>query len=132
MDQQALFYETVEDAIREDIRLAGGNKAVGAALKPTAKDPASWLRTNTNPDQDDSGINYRQLLFILDKVIADRRSSEFLNYLGQKHGFRIEWIEPEDELTKLLRAYLHDQEKQGARKERIDSLIAKTNLRAIK
>lgn len=131
MEQQEFFHENVEDAIREDIRLAGGNKAIGAALKPTAKDPAAWLRTNTNPDQDDSGINYRQLLFILDKV-AEKRCSAFLEFLGQRYGFRIEWTEPEDELTKLLRAYLHDQEKQHARKERIDGLIARTQLRAVK
>lgn len=131
MEQQEFFHETVEDAIRADVRAVGGFKEIGFALKPTSKDPAAWLRTNTNADQDDSGINYRQLLFILDKAAANRRS-EFLEFLGQRYGFRIEWSEPEDELTKLLRAYLHDQKRQDGRKDRIDGLIAKTQLRAVK
>lgn len=131
MEQQAFFHETIEDAIREDIRLVGGMKQIGFELKPTSKDPAGWLRTNTNADQDDSGINYRQLIYILDKA-AEKRRSAFLEFLGQRYGFRIDWLEPEDELTKLLRVYLQSQDTQSARKERIDALLAKTQLRAVK
>lgn len=131
MDQMGTFHESPEDALREDIKLNGGFKAIGSELKPTKTptDAATWLRNYTNANQDEA-INYRELLHILDKALTAKRSA-LLDYLGQKYGFRIEWVDPESEAASERRAIRETLSQVNRRMERLERLESAAALKAV-
>jgi len=131
MKQRALFHDSIFDAIGADIAAAGGFKVVASKLWPS-KDmtvAANVLRNAINPDQAQK-LDVEEVLRIK-QLAKEHDSFATVSYEAQQLHFQVTWIEPEDELTKLLREYLGDQQRQTHRKERIDSLIAKTQIRAV-
>lgn len=131
MDQMGTFHESAEDALREDIKLNGGFKKLGHELKPTKTpaDAATWLRNYTNANQDEA-INYRELLHILDKALTGKRSA-FIDYLGQKYGFKVEWTDPESEAAAERRAIRESLSKINQRMERLERLETAAALQAV-
>jgi hypothetical protein len=132
MEQKAFFHETVDDAIREDIRVCGGFKAIGHTLQPkkSPDDAATWLRNATNPNQNE-GIDQHELMVIL-KRAAENRSSAFLDFLGQQFGFRVEWIDPEDEAAQIRREVRDQLKAVNQRMERLERAEQRAALKAVK
>lgn len=123
MEQEELFFESIEDALRDDIKKHGGFKKLGSELRPTKTpaDAATWLRNGTNANQDDA-IDYRELLHILDKALSNRRSS-FLVYLGQQYGFTVKWKEPQNELVELIHEIRAARVADRAREDRFARML---------
>jgi len=132
MHQFELVYSDIFSALRGLVSACGGSKVVGPKIWPAKGAKAEgWL--------DDCLNNNRMAKLDLEEFIQ-------LLLIGREHGFhsakhfiddqthyeRSNPVEPEDELTRLLRAYLADQTQQDSRKSRIDGLIAKTQMRAVK
>lgn len=133
MHQFELVYNDIFAALRGLVSACGGSKIVGRMIWPAKGAKAeTWL--------DDCLNNDRMAKLCLEEFIQ-------LLLIGREKGFhaakhfvddsthyeRSTPVEPEDELTRLLRAYLQQQDQQSTRKERIDSLIAKSAaLKAVK
>src|SRR5687767_4455397 len=132
MEQKAFFHETVDDAIREDVRVNGGFKTIGHELRPkkSPDDAAAWLRNATNPNQDE-GIDQHELMVILGHA-AKNHSSAFLDYLGQKFGFKVEWIDPEDEAERTRREIRDGLKMLNQKIERLERAEQRASLRAVK
>lgn len=120
MEQKAFFHETVDDAIREDIRVNGGFKDIGHELRPkkSPEDAATWLRNATNPNQED-GIDQHELMLILERCAAVR-SSAFLDFLGQRLGFELKWKDPVDEVTKIRHEIRNELKSLNQKMERLE------------
>lgn len=65
------------------------------------------------------------------RLALEHDSSAMIRYESQALCYRIEWVEPQDELASLLREYLNDQGTQSQRRDRIDALIQKTQLKVV-
>lgn len=120
MEQKAFFHETLDDAIREDIRVNGGFKEIGHELRPkkSPDDAATWLRNATNPNQEE-GIDQHELMLILERA-AGTRSSAFLDFLGQRFGFEIKWKDPVDEVTKIRHEIRNELKALNQKMERLE------------
>lgn len=120
MEQKAFFHETIDDAIREDIRLNGGFKEIGHELRPkkSPDDAAAWLRNATNPNQEE-GIDQHELMLIMERSAATR-SSAFLDFLGQRFGFEIKWKDPVDEVTKIRHEIRNELKSLNQKMERLE------------
>jgi len=129
--QNKLFHETIEDAITTDVLAAGGYKKVGHDLRSdlTPETAAAWLRACLNVERAEK-LSPGHVLQIK-RMAKQAGSTAAIQYEAQQLHFQVTWIEPEDELTKLLREYLGDQQRQVHRKDRIDALIARTQLKAV-
>lgn len=132
MNQRALFHETIFDAIGADIAAAGGFKTVASKLWPAEAitSAANKLRNAINPEQAQKLCP--QEVLQIKRIAREAGSTATIDYEAQQLSYRVEWIEPEDELKELLARYLDSQELQGAMRERIDKLIARTQLRSVK
>ena len=129
--QNKLFHESVEDALTTDVLAAGGYKRVGHTLRMdlSPEHAAAWLRACLNVERAEK-LSPGHVLQIK-RMAKEAGSTAAIQYEGEQLHFQVTWIEPEDELAKLLREYLGDQQKQGHRKDRIDALIARTQLKAV-
>lgn len=126
MQQLDLVYRDIFAALRGLVSVCGGSQVVGAMIWPAKGAKAeTWL--------DDCLNNDRQAKLCLEEFLHLLQIGREKGWHAAKHFVddathyeRSEPIEPVDELTKLLRAYMADSERQSTRKERIDTLIAKT------
>ena len=133
MQQNKLFFDTVYDAIGSDILDAGGYKGVASKLWPNMKSASAYARLKSCIDEHrDEKLDPEEVHAIAKMAKAQTGSSNYLAYTGQECDCRFENVEPEDELTSLLRTYLNDEEKQSQRKGRIDGLIDRMGLRAVR
>lgn len=122
MSQQALFHESITDALGTDIKALGGFKTVAGMLWPTmAIDTgAAKLRSCLNPDQPHK--------LDLDEVLAIKRmareagSTATVTYEAQQLGYQVHWLDPEDEADAIRRELLNSfktMTKQMARLEQL-------------
>lgn len=133
MHQYELVYNDIFAALRGLVSACGGSKVVGPMIWPAKGNKAdTWL--------DDCLNNDRAAKLCLEEFVELLRIGRERGFHNAKHFVddvthyeRSAPVEPEDELTRLLRSYLAQNEQQSTRKERIDSLIAKTGaLKAVK
>lgn len=126
MNQSALFYETIYDAIGADIAAAGGFKVVAGKLWPTESNAAAKLRNSINPEQPHK--------LCPDEVLAIKRlayecgSTATVDYEAQQMGFMAQWIDPKDEADELrrdVRELLATVNKKLDRIERADERVLK-------
>lgn len=133
MHQFELCYSDVFSALRGLVSACGGAKVVGPLIWPAKGAKAEgWLDDCLNNDRAAKLCleEFLQLLLI-GREKGFHAAKHFID--DATHYERSSPVEPEDELTRLLRAYLAQNEQQTTRKERIDGLIAKTAaVRAIK
>lgn len=125
MNQVALFHETIADALGADIAAAGGYKVVAGKLWPSENvtTAAAKLRNSINPDQPHK-LSPDEVLQIK-RLAREAGSTATIQYEAQQLGYRIEWVEPEDELEQLERENNELLKQLLRRQERAESLRAK-------
>ncbi|WP_103035286.1 hypothetical protein [Castellaniella caeni] len=110
MSQDALFYESLADALRAVVQALGGTKAAGCRLWPE-KTPESAHRTlldclnESRPEK----LSPEQVLWLL---AAGRQVGchAAMNYLAREAGYSDPApIEPEDERARLQRQFIEAQ-----------------------
>jgi hypothetical protein len=124
--QQALFHEDLYDALKSAVKCLGGTKAVGIKLWPekTMSDAQSYLNDCLNKDRL-AKLDPQQVLLLM-KWAREAGCHEAMNYFCAEAGYSIPLpIEPEDELTKLLREYLATKKKEATLEPRIEELRLK-------
>jgi hypothetical protein len=120
--QQALFHDTIFDAIGADIAAAGGFKTVAGKLWP-AESPATSaakLRNSINPEQPHKLCPDEVLQ--IKRLAAEAGSYATINYEAQQLGYAVTWIEPEDELQRIERENNELLKALTKRMERADEL----------
>jgi hypothetical protein len=131
VNQQALFHETIFDALGADIAAAGGFKAVSSKLWP-AENPltaAAKLRNSINPDQPHK-LSPDEALQIK-RLAAEAGSHATVQFEAQQLGYRFEWVNPVDEqeqldrdIRDLLQIVLKKQEARERAVQRAESRSA--------
>ena len=126
MEQQALFHEDINDALRAVVKACGGTKQVATKLWPekTMQDAQSYLNDCLNPARA-AKLSPEQVLLLL----KWGREADFhgaIEYICGEAGYsRPEPIEPEDELTKLLREYLGGKKRGNSLEAKIEERLAR-------
>lgn len=103
MNQQALFHDTIYDALGADIAAAGGFKVVAGKLWPSESPTtsATKLRNAVNPDQAQK-LCAEEILRI--KLLAKEFwSTATIDFEARQLSFKVDWITPEDELERITR-----------------------------
>jgi len=133
MDQAALFFESWEEALRDDVRALGGPKAIGKLFYPE-KDVAAAARAlsdRLNSTRRERLTDEQERL-IVRMAGKSRGYSAALNFLCDDAQFeRTKPLSPEDELAELQRRFIDAAGSVQAIGERIERLT-KTPLQAIK
>ena len=115
MSQDALFYESLADALRAVVQALGGTKAAGCRLWPE-KTPESAHRTlldclnEARPEK----LSPEQVLWLL---AAGRKVGchSAMNYLAREAGYSDPApIEPEDQRARLQREFIEAQKAMQA------------------
>lgn len=122
MLQDALFHETIYDALRSVVERAGGAKAVGTKLRPSkAPDEAGrWVLDCLNTS--------RAERFAPDDVMHLLRIGREIGYHGamayiaDDAGYRCEPVEPQDEQAKLMREFNESTKALARIAERIERI----------
>lgn len=117
MNQQPLWHEYPEDALRAVIDALGGPKKVGGALMPDK--PVDDARREVD-GWCDRHRKEKPTLSQLCWLIEEGRKTGchvLIQYFGS--SYRVEAIEPRDELAELQRAFIQSVEQQKALLERI-------------
>lgn len=100
MTQQALFHDSIYDAIGADIAVIGGVKKVAGLLWPNT-DGAARLRACLSPEHAQK-LDPEEILAIK-RLARDAGSFATVHYESQQLGYRFEWISPEDEADQVRR-----------------------------
>lgn len=124
MDQQALFFDSWEEALRDDVRALGGPKAVGKMLFPEKDVEAAGraLSDCLNAARRERLTDEQERLVIRMAGRA-RGYSAALHYLCDETQFeRPRPLSPQDELAELQRRFIDSVAQQRAIGERIERL----------
>lgn len=124
-EQAALFYDDIEDALREVVRVAGGPKVVGHRLWPEIDpDKAGRRLADALNDARREVLSPAQVLLIL-KFGRQVGCHAAINYVAHECGYADPVpIEPEDEVTRLQREYVEAARAIMKMAERIESVQA--------
>jgi hypothetical protein len=122
-NQPALFYESINDALRDLVATLGGLKPVGARLRPElgADHAGRWLSDCLNADRREH-LTPEQVMFLL---IEGRKAGLHgaMTWLASECGYSAPApLEPQDERAELQRAFVaatHHQAHILARMERL-------------
>jgi hypothetical protein len=127
--QNALFYECIEDAIDDDIKALGGPKKAASFFFPdkTVDQGASYLRAWSNADRSERPSPSQYIL--LKKLAQQVGSRACWTYEEQECSVKVTHVEPEDELTALLREWKADKQQSAKRDERIVAAIERAEAR---
>jgi hypothetical protein len=103
MDQQALFHEDINDALRAAIKSIGGTKEVASKLWPekTMADAHSYLNDCLNTARP-AKLSPEQVLLLL-KWAREKGFHGAMQFICSEAGYRAEPVDPEDERAKLQR-----------------------------
>jgi len=107
MDQPALFHESLNDALQDCIRVLGGAKVVGHAMRPekSIDDARAWLLNTLNPERPER-LAPDQVLWIL-REARKVNCHAAIAYINRECGYADpQPIEPEDERAALQREYI--------------------------
>lgn len=107
MEQQALFHESLSDALQDCIRALGGAKVVGRAMRPekSIDDARKWLLDALNPDRPEK-LAPDQVLWIL-REARKVGCHAAITYIARECGYADpQPIEPEDERAALQRQFV--------------------------
>lgn len=122
--QVELFHERIEDAIATDIKALGGPKKVAGWLTPAkGESGADWIRACLMPDR-------REKFSPDELLLIKRRAREIgsfatVTYEAQQLGYRVEWIDPQDEADELRRDVRDLLKVVNQRLERIERVEAR-------
>lgn len=121
MNQEALFYESFSDAIRDVIRAVGGMKSVGCKLWPekTPEAAQSFLSDCLNENRP-AKLSPEQVLLLLGMGRA-KGCHAAMNYLARETGYSDPApIEPEDERARLQREFIEAQKNMSRLADRME------------
>jgi hypothetical protein len=134
MNQQALFYETVFDAIGADIAAIGGFKVTAGKLWPSddVTTSAAKLRNCVNPDQPHKLCP--QEVMRIKKLAKDVGSFATVNFEAHELGFEFTWIQAEEQAREIHLRAVAALEAVTRELQRSSKLMeeTKTKIRSIK
>lgn len=124
MDDQALFFEDLNDALREAVRVCGGMKVVGAQLWPekTPEAAGRLLSDCLNPHRAER-LTPDHLLLVL-RLARGRGFHRAMAFIAESIGYQAQPIEPEDERAQLQRLFSESVRQQGEILRRMEKLSA--------
>lgn len=123
MSQEALFYETINDALDAVVKSCGGAKVVGCKLWPEKTPDAAHrlLLACLNEDRVEK-LGPEHVLLLL-RMGRERGCHAAINFLSRESGYADPSpIEPEDEKARLQREFIEAQrsmQKLADRMERV-------------
>lgn len=122
MDDQRLFFEDVQDALREAVRACGGAKVVGAKLWPEkAPEAAGRLLSDClNPHRAER-LAPEQFLLIL-RMAHAKGFHRAMEYVADSVGYQAVAVEPEDERAQLQRLFNDSVRQQAEILRRLERL----------
>lgn len=121
MDQEALFYETVNDALDACVKACGGAKVVACKLWPDkTPDAAHRLLLACLNEGRAEKLNPDQVIFVL-KIARERGFHAGMNYFAREVGYTDpKPVEPEDERARLQREFIEAQKSMQRLAERME------------
>lgn len=122
MDQQALFHESINDALKAAIAAMGGTKTVGARMRPEmSPDHAGrWLADCLNGDRREH-ISPERLVWLL-REARSHGVHVAMSWLAGECGYAATPVEPEDERQQLQREYIEAARSMAKIADRIERI----------
>lgn len=127
MQQQPLFFDDVNEAIKALVQYLGGPKKVGPMLRPelTIDAAATYIRDCVNQDRREK-LSPEQLLLLMKKG-REAGCHVLMGFLADDSGYKApEPLEPEDEAAELMKAFIATGESMkaiSARMEKLSNLV---------
>jgi len=121
MNQEALFYDSFSDALKDVVKAAGGAKSVGCKLWPE-KTPDAAHRTLLDCLNDARAEKFspEQVLLLL-KIGREVNCHAAMNYVARESGYDDpQPTEPEDERARLQREFVEAQRAMSKLAERME------------
>ena len=125
MEQETLWHDRLEDAVRAAVDALGGPKKAGAMLWPTLKieDAARKLLHALDPDRAEK-LAFAELDMI-GREAAKANCHTIPAYLADAWGYeRPRRVEPEDEMAVLQREFIASVRQQEELAKRLDHLMS--------
>lgn len=121
MNQPALFHESLNDVLREQVAALGGTKSVGSRMRPElpADHAGRWLNDCLNPDRREH-LTPEQVMWLL---IEGRKIGvhSAITWMATESGYSAPLpVEPEDERAALQREYIEAAKTMQRLAERIE------------
>ncbi len=126
MSQQALFHESINDALREVVQHLGGTKAVGAKMRPEmpADHAGRWLNDCLNEDRRER-LSPEHLMWLLKEGRAAGIHSAVAYILSECGYASPVPVDPVDERAELQRQYIEAAKMLARMGDRIERLSIK-------
>ncbi len=126
--QNALFHESIADALREVVQALGGTKATGARMRPEmpADQAGRWLNDCLNADRREH-MTPEQVLWLAREGRAVGTHAIMAYMCAEAQYAAPVAVEPEDERAALHRQYIEAAKLMAGIAERIE----RTNVRAV-
>jgi hypothetical protein len=107
MGQQQLWYDTIYEALTDDVKAAGGIKTVAESLWRNVDFDTrnTRLRNALNPDQAQK-LDPQEVLLIK-QWAREAGSTATIQFEAQALNFKFELTEPEEEQTALKKAFIN-------------------------
>lgn len=124
MQQQPLFFEDLNEAIKALVQYLGGTKKVGQMLRPELSvDAAStYIRDCMNPDRREK-LSPEQLILLMKKG-REAGCHVLMSYLSDEAGYKApEPLEPLDEAAELMKQYIACGEAMKSIAARMDRAV---------
>ena len=131
--QQALFHESIQDALREVIRAAGGSKIVGCKLWPSlpVDQAASKISDCLNPDRRQH-LNETEMLHLL-RIGREIECHAAMHYIASICGYaQPDPVTPADEVQALQQQFILATKELKAMSQRLEAITARANLQAVR
>ena len=124
MIQEALFFESIYEAMKSVVVRAGGNKAVGCRLRPTKTPEAAgrWLADCLNPARDER-LEPEDFIALL-RMGRELGHHAAMQYLATESGYQAIPLEPEDEKARLQREFVEGVKALGQLAAKLDRIGA--------
>ena len=131
--QPALFHESIQDALREVIRAAGGAKIVGAKLWPSlpVDQAASKISDCLNPDTRQHFIE-AELLHLL-RIGREIDCHAAMHYIASICGYsQPDPVTPADEVQALQQQFTVPAQRPRSNCQRLEAITARANIQAVR
>ena len=131
--QPALFHESIQDALREVIRTAGGAKVVGAKLWPSlpVDQAASKISDCLNADRRQH-FSENEMLHLL-RIGREIDCHAAMHYIASISGYsQPEPVTPADEVQALQQQFILATKELKAMSQRLEAITARANLSAVR
>jgi hypothetical protein len=105
-DTMPLFFEGVDEALRQVVAVLGGAKKVGAAMRPElpADQAGNWLLACLNRDRRER-LNPDQVLYLL-RAAREAGYHQSMAWIAAEAGYKVEPLSPAQQRDRLADALL--------------------------